>query len=230
MLKISNYTNYILENISFEIENKNIIILGSNGAGKTTLAKVLSGLIQSKCVSLQNKPLSQIPYEKRVAQINYIPAKLEIFDEYIDVEAFLTLNQFSSKNTIDEILKKLEIFHLKKKNCSTLSSGESQLVLLASAILHHAKYTILDEPTANLDPQKLKNVFKILASEKSLQHKIIITHNLHLAYKLGYDIVFIDDGRVKFQGKSEHFFLQKNLDTLYDNTVKNTHNTIVIDL
>jgi len=230
MLKIDNYSNYILKDISFSIENKNLIILGSNGAGKTTLAKVLSGLIQTSNVILEDESLENISYEKRVSLINYIPPKLDVFDEYINVEEFLSLNKIYDSLHLDEVLQTLQIEALKKKSCKQLSSGESQLVLIASALLHNAKYTILDEPTSNLDPQKLKNVFDLLVLDTTIQNKIIITHNLNFAYKLGYDIVFINDGKIEFYGTSNQFFDQQNLDKMYANTVKKISNNIVVDI
>jgi len=230
MLKIDNYSNYILNEISFTIEEKNLIILGSNGAGKTTLAKALSGLITTSNVTLTNISLEKISYEERVHLLNYIPPKLEVFDEYISVEEFLALNKIYDTHHIDDVLKKLQIEHLKTKNCKRLSSGESQLVLIASAILHDAKYTILDEPTSNLDPQKLKNVFEILAQDSIMKNKIIITHNLNLAYKLGFDIVFVKNGTIEFNGSSKEFFTQENLDSVYDNTVKKISDNIVVDI
>lgn len=230
MLKIDSYSNYILSDISFEVKNKNLIILGSNGAGKTTLAKVLSGLIETSHIHIGDKLLSNISYQNRVFMINYIPPKLEIFDEYITVEEFLSLNRIYDIYHISDVLKKLHIEYLKTKNCKRLSSGESQLVLIASAILHNAKYTILDEPTSNLDPQKLKNVFELLSQSQNMQNKIIITHNLNLAYKLGFDVVFIKDGKIDFNGTSKEFFMQENLDIVYDNTVKKIDDYIVVDI
>jgi len=230
MLKINNYSNYILKDISFDIKDKNLIILGSNGAGKTTLAKVLSGLISTVNVQLENISLKDIEYKKRVNLINYIPPKLEIFDEYISVKEFLFLNKIYDEYNLLDILKKLDITHLKDKSCKKLSSGESQLVLLASAILHNAKYTILDEPTSNLDPQKLKKVFELFKKEPIMKNKIIITHNLNFAYKLGYDILFIENGAVKFSGTSEEFFSTSNLNKTYEDTVKKIADNIVVSI
>jgi iron complex transport system ATP-binding protein len=216
MLKLNNYSNYILDDLSLEINNKNIIILGSNGCGKTTLAKAISGLLDTKIL------------DKKL--INYIPTKLDIFDEFMNVNEFLELSCINEKKDIAEVLDLLDISHLKDKNAKNLSSGESQLVLLSSAILHSAKYTILDEPTSNLDPQKVKKVFKMLKENDISNYKIIITHNLDLAYNLGFDIVYIKDGKVDFQGSSKEFFYQDNLDKYFDKTVQNKDGNIIISL
>lgn len=230
MLKIDKYSNFILKDISFSCDQKDLVILGDNGAGKTTLAKTLSGLLKSDNVYLEDKNLLDIDYEKRVKLINYIPAKLEVFDEYISVLEYLQLNNYFDKGHCEEVMEKLNILHLEHKPCKFLSSGESQLLLIASAILHNAKYTILDEPTSNLDPVKIQNVFKILKDKSMMQNKIIITHNLNLAYKLGFDVVFIKDGSVVFSGSSKEFFSKENIFKLYGGTVKRCENNIVVDI
>ena len=216
MLELNNFSNYILNNLTLKIKNQNLIILGSNGCGKTTMAKAIIGLLDNNNI-INNK------------LINYIPTKLDIFDEFMSVYEFLKLSCIKNNN-IDEVLNSLNILYLKDKNAKNLSSGESQLVLLASAILHNAKYTILDEPTSNLDPQKVKKVFHMLQDKNILNYKIVITHNLDLAYKLGFDIIYIKDGKIDFQGLNQEFFTQENLNKYFDNTVKNINNNIVVSL
>ena len=76
MLKIDNYNSQILNSISFELDNKDLIILGSNGAGKTTLAKVLSGIIDNTNVIIDDINPSKIFGTKKTTLINYIPANL----------------------------------------------------------------------------------------------------------------------------------------------------------
>lgn len=231
MLKVNNYSNYILKNISLELsKEKNLIILGSNGAGKTTLARAICGLLPCSEISIDEKNPSELYGEERTKLINYLPPKLEIFDEFITVYEYLELNNLYSDKTIDEILHNLCILHLKDKTCNTLSSGESQLLLLAGALLHHSRYTIFDEITANLDPIRLKEVFNILKNEEYLNSKIVITHNLHFAYKLGFDILYIENGEAKFMGKSEEFFSEENLDKFFDGNVKKTDTGVLIDL
>ncbi len=214
MLKIDNYSNYILKDITLEIKNKNLIILGSNGAGKTTLARAI----------INNKEMQDTKL------INYIPNKLDIFDEFMSVTEFLELSCLYSKQSIDEVLNQLGIKYLKDKPSKYLSSGESQLVLIASAILHNAKYTILDEPTSALDPKRIQTIYKVLNNDNILKYKVIITHNLNLSYKLGYDILFIEDGKITFNGTNQEFFDEHNLIKFFGNSVKKIDNNILVDL
>ena len=230
MLKISNFTNYILKDISFTLDNKNLIILGSNGAGKTTLSKVLCGIISNNSVSINNINPSKVYGNEKTKLINYIPAKLDIFDEYMSVKEFLELNRLYSNLNIDDVLNILEISYLNDKSCKTLSSGESQLLLYASAILHNAKYTILDEPTSNLDPKKVKMLYENLQNQDILQNKIIISHNLNLSYKLGYDILYLEDGKITFDGTSKQFFESSNLYNFFGSSVKKVDDNILVDL
>jgi len=235
MLNIDHYSNAILHDISFSLDaGEDLIILGSNGVGKTTLAKVLCGITPTSKVQIDDIIPSQVYGETRAKLINYIPPKLDVFDEFITVREFLELGFIGvvggQHPTIAKVLEKLNILHLQAKTCKTLSSGESQLLLIASALLHNAYYTIFDEPTANLDPQKMQLLFNILKDKQHLKSKIIITHNLDLAYKLGYNILFLADGRVKFHGSSSDFFEQTHLDALYEGSVEKNANNIVVKL
>jgi len=230
MLQINNYSNPILHNISFELkEQENLIILGSNGAGKSTLAKVLSGITPSDTISINNTNLKNINNKERTKLINYIPAKLEIFDEYITVEEYLNLSRLHTLLESKNMLKLLELEQLKHKPCQQLSSGEQQLTMLATALLHNAKITIFDEPTANLDPRKSRDVFSLLKSN-IFQSKIIITHDLNLAYRLGYNILYINQGKVTFFDTSEKFFHPSNLDKYFGSSVKKIDNFIMVNL
>ncbi|MGD9623349.1 MAG: ATP-binding cassette domain-containing protein [Arcobacter sp.] len=232
MLEINNYNSSILHEISFLLKEKeNLIILGENGAGKSTLAKVLSNLITNDKVELFGENLSKISDFKRALYINYIPPKLSIFDEYVTLREFLELSFIDSVNVqkIDEIIKLLNLKKLEHKYCKSFSSGEKQLLLLASAIMHNAKITIFDELTANLDISRLKEVFDILNSDL-LEQKIIITHNLDLAYALKYKVLFLNDGIIEFFGEHDEFFSNENLKRFYNNTIMKLDNHLVVNL
>ncbi|SFV53797.1 ABC-type transport systems, involved in lipoprotein release, ATPase components [hydrothermal vent metagenome] len=227
MIQIKQYSDNILKNINFELKNRqNLIILGSNGAGKSTLAKVLCGITPSKNIFFNNQPLENIKNRQRTKLINYVPAKLEIFDEYIRLDEYLNLSRLYSLLESKNLLKLLELEKLKNKSCQQLSSGEQQLAMLATAILHNAKITIFDEPTANLDPQKSRDIYSILKSN-ILESKIIITHDLNLAYKLGYDILYIKEGKIVFKDSSKKFFNESNLNEYFGTSVKLTNDGIL---
>ena len=232
MLEIKNYNSSILHEISFSLkENENLIILGENGAGKSTLAKVLSNLISNNKVELLGENISKISDLKRTQLINYIPPKLSIFDEYVTLREFLELSFIENVNNqkIDEVIKLLNLRKLEDKYCKSFSSGEKQLLLLASAIMHNAQITIFDELTANLDISRLKEVFEIFNSDL-LKQKIIITHNLDLANALKYKVLFVKDGKIEFFGEHEEFFTNENLQRFYNNTILKLQNHLVVNL
>ena len=232
MLEINNYSSSLLHDISFSLkQNENLIILGENGAGKSTLAKVLTNLIANEKVKLFGENISKIADLKRAKLINYIPPKLSIFDEYVTLREFLELSFIENVNNqkIDEVIKLLNLRKLEDKYCKSFSSGEKQLLLLASAIMHNAQITIFDELTANLDISRLKEVFEIFNSDL-LKQKIIITHNLDLAYALKYKVLFLSDGIIQFFGEHDEFFSNQNLKKFYNNTIMKLDNHLVVNL
>ena len=229
MIKLSNYSDNILKNITLELKSKqNLIILGLNGAGKSTLAKILCGITPSS-VHYNEKILSNYSTKERTKLINYVPAKLEIFDEYLTLKEYLDLSRLHTLLESKNMLKLLELEKLKNKPCQQLSSGEQQLLMLASALLHNAKVTIFDEPTANLDPQKSRDIFSLLKG-KLFQSKIIITHDLNLAYKLDYDVVYMKEGKIVFSDSSEKFFTESNLNDFFGTSVKRVDDEIIVNL
>ena len=232
MLEINNYNSSILHEISFKLEdNENLIILGENGAGKSTLAKVLSNLIENNKVKIFNENINKIDDLKRASLVNYIPPKLSIFDEYITLREFLELSFISSVDNekINKIIKLLNLRKLENKYCKSFSSGEKQLLLLASSMIHDAEITIFDELTANLDISRLKEVFDIFNSDL-LNQKIVITHNLDLAYALRYKVLFLKDGIIEFFGSHDEFFDNKNLKRFYKDTIRKLDNHLVVNL
>lgn len=230
MIQLTNFTNTILTDIDFHIEDgENLIILGSNGAGKSTLAKVLCGITHSDSLTIFNKKSMELSAKERAEFINYIPPKLEMFDEYISLREYLELSKLYSTFSIEDVLELLELKALEHKPCISLSSGEQQLTMLASSILHNAKLTIFDEPTANLDPKKTLKVSKILLSDK-IQNRIIITHDLNLAYKLGYKILYMENGKIEFFDNNRKFFEDSNLKKFFGSSLKRLDNYFVVNL
>jgi iron complex transport system ATP-binding protein len=95
--------------------------------------------------------------------------------------------------------------------------------------MHDAKITIFDELTANLDISRLKEVFDIFNSDL-LKQKIVITHNLDLAYALKFKILFLKDGKIEFLGEHDEFFSNDNLKKFYNNTIMKLDKHLVVNL
>jgi len=232
MLHVADLTAKILKNISFTLkEGKNLTILGNNGSGKTTLARALCHLIPSESIFLEGQKISEIAPHLRSQAINYVPTTLDVYDEYLSVSDYLDLNclEGGDSRKREEILEVLEIEHLKDSPCQSLSSGESSLLLIAGAMLHRARYTILDEPTANLDQAKKVKIYRLLKSGSYFQNTIIITHDLNLAYKLGYNVLYLEEGSVRFFGSCGDFFDPTHLETCFGNAVQNIGGNFVVN-
>lgn len=177
-------------------------------------------LVENDNVTLDGERVSDLGAKRRAEALNFIPSKLEIFDEYLDVEEFLQLSLLngSTRCEMETILKQLEIEHLKNNSCKCISSGESQLVLFASGLLHNAALSIFDEPTANLDSDKKIKVYEALKEYGGW--KVVITHDLNLAYGLGYRVLYMEQGRLVYDGSSEGFFDLHNLEKLFGTSIK----------
>jgi len=215
MLHLQNYSNFILQNITLDIQS-HLTVLGDNGTGKSTLGRVLSGLIKSEKLFIDTKPYNLIPYRDRAKSINYIPAKLDIYDKHITMREYLELSNIRGIDS-EPIIEDLKIGYLMAKTQTSL--GEASLVLMASALIHGAKYTIFDEPTANLDPKRTIQIFKLLQNDTTLRNKIIITHDLNLAHRLGYEILYLQEGKILFQDTCEAFFESENLKTIFGDAI-----------
>lgn len=228
-LHVDNITTSYLRDISFELENENVVVLGSNGAGKTTLSKVIVGLETHDNVIYDGERVSELGAARRSEALNFIPSKLEVFDEYIDVEEFLGLSLLngSDQSTMESVMKRLGIEHLKNSSCKAISSGESQMVLFASGLLHNAALTIFDEPTANLDSDKKIKVYETLKEHPGW--KMVITHDLNLAYQLGYRILYLQQGELIYDGNCEAFFASENLERLFGNSIKRVEGYFMVN-
>jgi len=224
----------ILQDISFRLhEGENLTVLGANGVGKSTLARVLCGLYHTqKSVFIEETPIEQLPASKRAMLLNYIPPKLSIYDTFIRVDDFLGLSRYRGTlkaQKLHEVLALLGLEQFQESFCSRLSSGEQQLLLVASALMHEAKITIFDEPTSNLDPVKTQKIFHILQSDR-LAQKVVITHDLQFAYKLGYPVLYLHEGKGLWFESASRFFAEENLQKIFKGSVAKTCDNVTVVL
>jgi len=229
------YEQTILKNLSITTAN-NLVILGSNGAGKSTLAKALCALLPyNGKIALHNTPLQELSAQERAKTITYIPPKLESYDTFITVLDFVLMGRhpykspFEAYSEDDETLAHSLIQEhalQPHKKIAELSSGQQQLLLITQALAQESKIIIFDEPTANLDPHHKVAFYKALQSLNDATQKIVITHDLNLAYKLGYEVLFIQNGTAKHYVDTNTFFTKNNLKESYGVDFTIEHGTL----
>lgn len=229
MINIKNLTcryenKTILQNINLKIPS-HLTIMGANGSGKSTLAKTICNLIEfDGLIELNSKDIKNLELKAKAKSISYIPAKLEVYDNYISVEEFVLQGRFPYKRSFFEYSSEdkkiaqqsinfLNISHLKNHTLNSLSSGEQQLTLIAQALSQQSKIIIFDEPTANLDPHNSKIIANHIKKLKDKHQIILITHDLSIADYLQNPILFIKDSSAQEYG--EEFFESNTLKELY---------------
>lgn len=183
-------------------------IIGPNGAGKSTILRIIAGLEEASSGNIfyDNKKLtdntvknltymSQRPYLLRTSVFNNIayPLKLRKYDKEIIDEK------------VKAIVKEFNVFDLRYQIATSLSGGESQKVALARALVFEPKLLLLDEPTANIDPNAIEFIEKEILKRNKEKNMttIIITHNMGQARRLCDEIIFMKEGKMVEHGKSD---------------------------
>ena len=176
----------VFENFALDIQEGEILcVLGESGGGKTTLLNILSGL-----TSYQGE-LQGVP-----EKVGYIFQEPRLLPN-LTVEGNLRYVGCQEEE-IEEILKKTEIYPLRKKYPKQLSGGERQRVSIARAFLTDAPMLLLDEPFSSLDTAlkiRLANVFAQLWKIKK-QTTVFVTHDVEEACMLAHRVAVLKGGKI----------------------------------
>jgi len=177
----------VLENVNLIIKKGEFAsIVGPNGGGKSTLLKLLLGILRpgSGELSVFNKAP-----EKTRHRIGYMPqhAQFDIQFPVTVMEVVLmgrlgyTLGgRYSKKDrrTAERSLEEVNMASLAKRSFSDLSGGQRQRVLIARALCCEPDLLLLDEPTANIDPEVEEALFEILKSLNKRMTILLATHDI----------------------------------------------------
>ena len=174
--------------------------IGPNGAGKTTLLKLLDGLIKPDTgtitFSFANKSalvLHHTPMIRATAKRNLGMVR--------DADSTITDAE------IDRVITQIGLSQLQSSPAHKLSAGERQKLCLGRAILQKPNLVLLDEPTANLDPNATEQVEEMIRQFSQGQADVIFSsHQLAQVQRLAQYIIFIDQGEIKEKGPTGPFF------------------------
>ena len=174
--------------------------IGPNGAGKTTFLKLLDGLIKPDTgtvgYSFANKTalvLHHTPMIKASTRANISMVR--------DADSTITAAE------IEQVIEQVGLGTLVSSPAHKLSAGERQKLCLGRAILQKPNLVLLDEPTANLDPNTTEQVEEIIRKFDVQNTDVIFSsHQLAQVQRLAQYIIFIDHGEIKEKGPVGPFF------------------------
>lgn len=210
----------ILKNVTFYVkEGERIAFVGENGAGKSTVVKLLCGLYEPTGgnVTLGGVPVRELEPDLRFRLLGVVFQNFQsyqltlrenvalgnlnaLFEDRRLMEALRMADgaelALSQERGLDRNLGKLE------EDGQDLSRGQWQRVAMARAFVSDARYVILDEPTASLDPLAESRMYENFAQIFRERGTIMISHRLASA-RMADRILVLDGGRIVQEGNHE---------------------------
>jgi len=211
MLKVENVTKYYgdfkaVDNLSFEVKPGEIFgLLGVNGAGKTTTFRMITNLldITSGTITLDGKKINYDMTDKIgfLAEERSLLTKLTVKEQCYFFGALKSMSDEEIEKSMNELLAEFEITEYKDRKIKELSKGNQQKIQFITAILHHPKLLILDEPFSGLDPinvELFKKVILRLANEGSMI--IFSSHRMEHVELFCEKLVILVRGKTVLEG------------------------------
>ena len=209
--KIYNTGFEALKNVNLEINKGEIIaLLGPNGAGKTTLISTICGIVSPSSGTVTVDGFDIISdFRKTRTMIGLVPQELTLgaFDTVWSTIRF-SRGLFGSKRDdayLEQLLKDLSLYDKKDSEIRALSGGMKRRVLIAKALSHNPKVLFLDEPTAGVDVELRKDMWKIVNKLRSQGVTIILTtHYIEEAEEIADRVGVINNGELLLVEQKEH--------------------------
>ena len=208
-------------------------ILGPNGSGKSTLLRLLSGALApvSGTVTFENHDLRTMPRRALAQQVAVVPQETTLAFDYTVLEVVLMgryphLGTFEVEGPADvavalQSLEATGTAAFADRQFSTLSGGEKQRVVIASALAQlgqSGRLLVLDEPTASLD---LKYQFEVAALVRRIHAErgiaiLLSTHDLRFAAATCTRLVLLQSGRILAEGPPAQVLTPELVGDLFD--------------
>ena len=249
--------NEILRDVTLTVPRGGLVgVIGPNGSGKSTLLRLLGGLGAPSrgCLTLDDEDLTSLSRRALARRVAMVPQETQLTFEYSVLDIVMMgryphLGAFSMEGPDDLriAMKALELTgtaDLSARSFTTLSGGEKQRVVIASAVAQlrgprdapGTQLLLLDEPTASLDlgfQLEITDLVRALNAEGITV--IVSTHDLNLASSLCQELVLLRDGRVLAAGPTSNLLTQDNVRALYGveahvSTDATTGHTLVVPI
>ena len=222
-LKKSFGKNAVLKDISFDVNTGDILaIVGPSGSGKSTLLRCLnmietpsSGKIVFEGTNLVDKKTNLSLVREKIGmvfqQFNLFN-HLSVLDNLMLAPVKLkVMGEGSTKRKAIMLLEKIGLKDKALSYPSSLSGGQKQRVAIIRTLMMDPDIILFDEPTSALDPEMIGEVLdliKMVASENKTM--IIVSHEMNFVKSIATRILFLDNGKILFDGSNKEFFNNKN--------------------
>lgn len=209
-----------LKDVSFEIQKGSIVfVAGNSGSGKSTLLNIINGLIPEIIegnlqgdLFIANKSNLKIEDRSLIIGNVFQNPRSQFFTTNTTAELVFAMENFGiskeeMKSRLADTVKKFSIESLMNRNIFELSSGERQLLALASALVMNPDVIIFDEPSANLD---YGNAIRLRRQLQKLENDgktvIVADHRCFYIKGLISSVLLLEDNTVKFYAAEDEYF------------------------
>lgn len=209
----------VLENINLSVKKGEVVVIvGPSGCGKSTLLRCLNGLeeIQEGEVVLDDEVIN--PNSKNLSKsrekIGMVFQSYDLFPHKTILQN-VTLapikvkkrKRAEAEQEASALLERVGLLSKKDNYPRQLSGGQKQRVAIVRALIMHPEVLLLDEITAALDPEMVREVLDVvLALAKEGRTMVIVTHEMQFAKAVADRMVFLDGGKIVEEGTPEKFF------------------------
>ena len=206
-----------LKGIDLEVKRSDFFaLLGPNGAGKTTIINIIVDLVNKTGGSIKVFGID-IDRDKDEAKmhIGIVPQEFnfnifeKVFDIVVQQAGYYGIPKKIAKERAEKYLKQLGLWEKRNSASRTLSGGQKRRLMIARALVHEPQLLILDEPTAGVDIEIRRSMWKFISDLNTSGRTIILTtHYLEEAESLCRNIAIIDHGKI-IENTSMKEFLRK---------------------
>ena len=201
--KVYNNGFNALKNVNLDIKKGEILaMLGPNGAGKTTLISIICGIVTPTSGKVTVDDFDIIDqYRETRSRIGLVPQELtlEQFETVFNNVSY-SRGRYGKKpdsNHIEKVLKQLSLWDKKDLKLRQLSGGMKRRVLIAKALSHEPSILFLDEPTAGVDVELRKEMWKVVENLRKTGVTIILTtHYIEEAEAIADRVGVINQGEI----------------------------------
>ena len=183
-------------------------LLGPNGAGKSTMIGIVSSLVNKTAGEVKVFGIDlHAQRSEAMRQIGLVPQEINfnMFEQPLDIlvnyAGFYGVPRAEALVRAEEELKRAQLWDKARKMSRTLSGGMKRRLMIARAMMTRPRLLILDEPTAGVDIEIRRGMWKTLKEVNAAGTTVILTtHYLEEAESLCRNLAIIDHGRIIEQG------------------------------